>query len=480
MKKSALIITFLSLTISCFSQKSNRSETELTQKIDNYIKEIIEINEIPGTALAAIKDGKVIFEKYYGKSSLAENLNISENSVFRLYSTTKIMTTVSVFQLIERNQLSLDDKISKYLDNLPTRWQDVRVKNLLTHSSGLPDIVKFDDIPYALEESEKWNRLYKKPIEFEIGNHFSYNQTNYCLLTKIIEKITGATFEDYVLKGQFPTVEKGIVFSANSSEFIPDRVDHHRFDFKTEKYKRFNADHGKIHNSGSGLNITLKEFIAWNERLDKNILLSPATKNAMWSPFPFKDTTNSFLYGWDSYETNKIKSFGFSGGNMTAFRKFIDHDLTIIFLSNGYKNYNVEGQVIDHVAGIIDENLRDSNLLADEKITADFYKVDIAKAIQNYYSVKSQYPTRNFENRLLSIGYNLMNNQNLKNAIKVFELNLKENPNSANAYDCMAEAYFTNEQFDLARQNYQKSLDLYPENTNAKDMINKIDKIMKK
>lgn len=94
------------MTISCFSQKSNRSETELTQKIDNYIKEIIEINEIPGTALAAIKDGKVIFEKYYGKSSLAENLNISENSVFRLYSTTKIMTTVSVFQLIERNQLS--------------------------------------------------------------------------------------------------------------------------------------------------------------------------------------------------------------------------------------------------------------------------------------------------------------------------------------------------------------------------------------
>lgn len=480
MKKSALIITFLSLTISCFSQKSNRSETELTQKIDNYLKEIIEINEIPGTALAAIKDGKVIFEKYYGKSSLAENLNISENSIFRLYSTTKIMTTVSVFQLIERNQLSLDDKIFKYLDNLPTGWQDVKVKNLLTHSSGLPDIVKFDDIPYTLEESEKWNRLYKKPIEFEIGNHFSYNQTNYCLLTKIIEKITGATFEDYVLKGQFPNVEKGIVFSANSSEFIPDRVDHHRFDFKTEKYKRFNADHGKIHNSGSGLNITLKEFIAWNERLDKNILLSPATKNAMWSAFQFKDTTNSFLYGWDSYETNKIKSFGFSGGNMTAFRKFIDHDLTIIFLSNGYKNYNVDGQVIDHVAGIIDENLRDSNLLADEKITADFYKVDIAKAIQNYYSVKSQYPTRNFENRLLSIGYNLMNNQNLKNAIKVFELNLKENPNSANAYDCMAEAYFTNEQFDLARQNYQKSLDLYPENTNAKDMINKIDKIMKK
>jgi CubicO group peptidase (beta-lactamase class C family) len=480
MKNLILITSFLCLTISCFGQKPKNSNKYLKQKIDNYLKETIEVNQIPGAAVAVIKNGKVIYEQYYGKSSIEENTLVDENSIFRLYSTTKIISAVSVFQLIERGKLSLEDNTSKYLDNLPQEWQKVKIKNLVTHSSGLPDIVKFEDIPYSLDENEKWARLYKKTMEFETGDHYSYNQTNYCLLTKIIEKTSGSTFEDYVLKNQFPSAKKGVVFSANSSEFISGRVIHHLFNLKTNKYERFNADHGKIHNSGSGLNITLKEFVAWNKRLDKNILLSQATRNAMWSPFQFKNTEDSFLYGWEMYETNKIKSFGFSGGNMTAFRKFVDNDLTIIFLSNGYKNYNVEEQVIDHLAGIVNEKLLDSNLLTNEKITADFYKNDIEKAIQNYHTIKNQNPTRNFENTLITIGYNLMNNGNLKDAIKVFELNVKENPNSANAYDCVAEAYFANGQLELSKQNYQKSFYMYPANTNAKDMVNKIDEMLKK
>ena len=480
MTKSILIIAFLCLTISSFSQKAKHSKNDLKQKIDNYLKEIIEVNKIPGSAVAVVKNGKVIYEQYYGKSSIEENILIDKNSIFRLYSTTKLISAIGVFQLIEKNKLSLEDKISKYLDNLPAGWQDVKIKNLVTHSSGLPDIVKFEDIPYSLNETEKWLRLYKKPKEFEIDDHYSYNQTNYCLLTKIIEKTSGLKFEDYVLKNQFPSTKKGIVFSANSSEFIPDRVVHYLFNFKKNEYERFNADHGKIHNSGSGLNITLKEFIAWNDRLDKNILLNLVTKNSMWSPFQFKNEKDKFLYGWGIFETNKTTSFGFSGGNMTSFRKFVDNDLTIIFLSNGYKNYNVEEQVIDHIAGIVDEKLFDSNLLMDEKITSGFYKNDFEKAIQNYDTIKNQNPARNFENRLITIGYNLMNNENLKDAIKVFELNVKENSQSANAYDCLGEVYFANGQLELSKQNYQKSFDMYSGNTNAKDMVNKIDEMLKK
>jgi CubicO group peptidase (beta-lactamase class C family) len=478
--KSILIISLLSLSVSCFSQKVKNSKNDLKQKIDNYLKETIEINEIPGLAVAVIKNGKVIYEQYYGKSSIDENTLVDKKSIFRLYSTTKLISAVGVFQLIEKDKLSLEDKISKYLDNLPKEWQDVKIKNLLTHSSGLPDIVKFDDIPYSLDDSEKWVRLYKKPMEFEIGNQYGYNQTNYVILTKIIEKITGLSFDDYILKNQFSTTKKGVVFSANSSEFILDRVVRHNFNFKTKKYERFNAEHGKIHNAGSGLNITLKEFIDWNERLDKNLILNSKTKKEMWSPFEFKNKKDNFLYGWDRYETNKIKSFGFSGGNMTAFRKFIDNDFAIIFLSNGYKNYHIENQVIDHIAGIVDKRLMDSYLLAEEEITPPFFKDDITKAEQNYITIKSKNPKLNFENKLVTIGYDLMNNENLNDAIKVFELNAKENPQSANAFDCLGEAYFANGQLEISKQNYQKSFEMYSGNTNAKDMVNKIEQMLKK
>ena len=149
MKKPILIISFLFLNISSFGQKENSLTGNFKQKIDNYIKEIIEINEIPGLAIAVVKNGKIIYEQNYGKSSIQENTFVDKKSIFRLYSTTKLISAVGVFQLIEKDKLSLEDKISKYLDNLPNEWQEVKIKNLLTHSSGLPDIVKFDDIPYS-------------------------------------------------------------------------------------------------------------------------------------------------------------------------------------------------------------------------------------------------------------------------------------------------------------------------------------------
>lgn len=471
-----MIILFLSL--STFAQNTKTFQNNVQKKIDNYLKETIETNEIPGAAVAVIKNGKVIYQQYYGKGSIEENTPVDQNSIFRLYSATKLITTVAVFQLIERNKISLDDKISKYVLDLPKEWQEVKIKNLVTHSSGLPDIVKFEDIPYSLNESEKWTRLYKKPMEFQTGDHYSYNQTNYCLLTKIIEKITGSSFEEFVLNNQFPDVKKGVVFSANASEFIPERVVHEVFDFKKKKYQRFNADHGKIHNSGSGLNITLKEFINWNERLDKNKLLTQETKNLMWTPFEFKNKKDKFLYGWSEYSTNNINSLGFSGGYMTAFRKFIDEGLTIIFLSNGYKYFHVEEKVIDHIAGIVDDRLEDKKLWAEEEITNAFFKNDYTKAIETYNLMKSKNPTLNFEDTLLNTAYTLMNSDRLKDAIKVFEFNIRENPNSFNAFDSLAEGYFNNKQFELSKKNYEKSLELNPENTNAKEMLLKIENVL--
>ncbi|NIF06652.1 serine hydrolase [Chryseobacterium sp. Tr-659] len=460
-----------------FAQNVKTSQNDLQKKIDHYLKETIEVNKIPGASVAVIKNGKVIYEQYFGKSSIKENTIVDRNSIFRLYSATKLITTVAVFQLIEKNKLSLEDKISNYLFDLPKEWQNVTIKNLVTHSSGLPDIVKFEDIPYSLEEHEKWTRLYKKPIEFEMGDHYSYNQTNYCLLTKIIEKITGSSYEENVLKNQFPNVKKGVVFSANASEFIPGRVVHHVFDFKKKKYERFNADHGKIHNSGSGLNMTLKEFIAWNERLDTNQLLNQETKNLMWKQFEFKNKKDKFLYGWSEYSTNNINSLGFTGGYMTAFRKFPSEDLTIIFLSNGYKYFHMEEKAVDHIAGIVDEKLIDKKLWAEEEITNAFFENNYTKAIQTYHVVKNRNPAINFEDTLLNIAYTLMNSDRLTKAIKVFEFNVQENPKSFNAFDSLAEGYFNNGQTELSKENYQKSLELNPENTNAKEMLLKIENL---
>ena len=473
MKKSLCVALLFVFNLS-FSQ--NKVSKSTKDEIDHYIKNVIEINEIPGVALAVIKDGKVIYENYFGKANLEENKAVDKNTAFKIFSTTKLITGVGVFQLIETGKLSLEDPISKYLDNLPKEWQEIKIKNLLTHSSGLPDVVQFEDIPFSLPYAEKISLLAKKTMQFAIGNQYRYNQTNYLFLAKIIEKITGKTFEEYILKNQFPEAKSDVFFLSNFGQITPQGAVRYNYNIKNKKYEKNDYNSGPDSHSANGLNITLDEFIKWNENLDKNVYLKKETKYSMWQSFPFANNTDRFAYGWEIVPVNKIPSYGFTGGNETAFRKFINNDLTIIFLSNGHKysNLYVQSQVINHVAAIVDKSLEDDYLLAGEKINQDFLKLEISLAEQNYLNIKKNHPDWNFEYRLNAIGYTLMSYSRLNDAIKVFQLNVKENPKSGGAFDSLAESYFNDNQLEIARKNYEKSLELSPDNANAKEMLEKI------
>lgn len=473
--KPIILFSFLLLVHDfCFSQ----NEVTIKRSIDAYLQQVQKLNQIPGLAVAVVKGGRVIYEGYYGKSSLETNAVVDKHTLFSIFSTTKLVSTVGVFQLLEKGQLSLEDKISTYIDSLPPAWKEVKIKNLLTHSSGLPDVVRFEDIPFTLPDREKLQRLAQKPMQFETGHQFGYNQTNYWLLTMIIEKLTGQTFDDYILKNQFPSAKAGVVFSSNRSEVIMNRASRYDFNAKLKKYERNTSNNGTRAHSGNGLNLTLSELIRWNDDLDRNILLKTETRAIMWSPFSFKNKTSSFLHGWGQYPVNKIRSYGFSGGNVTAFRKFVNNDLSIIFLSNGYRYFSVQDEVINHIVGIVDERLMDSYLLAEEQLTTDFLTLPYQKAFDKYQVLKKSNPQWNFENRLNSIGYILLRENQLKAAIKVFELNTKENPGSGDAFDSLGEGYFTLGRYKISKKHYQKSLELTPQNQNAREMMIKIEKIL--
>lgn len=343
--RNFLFAFFVLSSIVVFSQKKESPKVELKQTIDNYLQQTIKENEIPGLAVGVVKDGKIIFEAYYGKENLEGNNPVNQNSLFRIYSTSKLISTVGVFQLIEKGKLSLDDKISKYLENLPKEWQEVKIKNLLSHSSGIPNIIRYKDISVIAIDSEKIERLSKEKMDFETGNQFSYNQTNYWLLTMIIEKITGQTFEDYILKNQFKNSKDKMLLSSNSSENIPNRVVKNFYNIKTKRYEKTSENDGLRAYSGNGVNITLPTFLNWSINLNNNVFLNSETKKSMWKPFDFNNKKDRFAYGWDITKVNNHDSYGFSGGNVSAYRIFPDSNLSIIVLSNGYRYAPVQDKL---------------------------------------------------------------------------------------------------------------------------------------
>lgn len=471
MKQIILTAFFLNISSTVFSQ-----QTEQSKLIDSYVKEAIKINKIPGLAIGIIKDDKIIFQQYYGTENLEDSKKVNLNSMFRIYSTSKLISSVGIFQLIEKGKLSLEDKISKYLENLPKEWQNVKVKNLLTHSSGIPNLIDFNDILPEDSNAKVINRLSKEKMDFETGNEFRYNQTNYFLLTMIIEKITGQTFEDFIIKNQFSNSKNGIVFSSNSIEKISDRIVKYNYNSTTQKYEKGTAIDGVRAHSGNGLAITLAAFLKWSSHLSKNDLLNQKTKDMMWKPFNYNNKKDDFAYGW---EMNNSLSYGFSGGNVSAYRIFPDKNMSIILMYNGYNFFPPQYSIVNHIAGIIDPDLVNSYSLAEESIITEFSKKDNLNAEKTYYSIKSKNPKWDFENTLNNIGYILMGNSRIDEAIKVFELNVKEHQQSGSVFDSLGEGYLSAKNYKLALENYKKSIELDPQNTNAVNMINKIQDLMK-
>lgn len=474
MKHFILTALALSSSIIAYTQK-----TEQSALIDQYVKKVIKINQIPGLALGVIKDDKVIFQQYYGTETLENDKKVDSNSMFRIYSTSKLMSNVAAFQLIEKGKLSLEDNISKYLNNLPKEWQEVKVKHLLTHSSGIPNLIVFNDILADDSNTKVIERLAKEKMDFKTGNQFSYNQTNYFLLTMIIEKITGQSFEDFIINNQFEDSKNQVVFSSNALEKIPNRVVKYNYNPEKKQYDKSTDISGTRAHSANGIAITLPAFLKWSSHLSKGDFLDEKTKKMMWQPFDFGNKKDIFTYGWDISKINNTASYNFSGGNVSAYKIYPQNNMAIVIMSNGYSLFPVQYRIINHIAAIIDKNLTDDHLLAEETIISEFAKKDNPGAEKIYYSIKAQNPTWNFENTLNDIGYILLRNSRMEEAIKVFAINVKDHPQSANAFDSLGEGYFSARNYVLALEHYKKSLALNPENTNAVNMIQKIEAVMK-
>tara|TARA_R110001592_G_scaffold22214_5_gene88669 strand:- start:6629 stop:8086 length:1458 start_codon:yes stop_codon:yes gene_type:complete len=483
MTKIKLTLLLLSLLFIYSCQKSS-AEKELKNEIESYLTEQIQMQEIPGLALGVIKNGKVVYEGYFGKADLENNTPVNESTLFPVYSITKLVVTTAVFQLIEQDKISLEDDVSKHLENLLEAWQGLKIKNLLTHSSGLPDFFVNEG---NTSDADIWSRLITEQMHFEIGNQFEYNQTNYWLLAKIIEKISGTSLEEFIINNQFEEGTKEIIFSSDLGENFSNRASRHEFNNETAKYDISKIYGGKRYHAANGMNITLKALMEWNNRLDNDVLLTPEQKNNMWKPFPFGNGRDEFLHGWHTYSSKNGNAYGFTGGSQTGFRKLVKNDLTIIVFTNGYKYFSPHNDIINRVAGIVDENLRDEKAIVQHEILAAFLTKNIEEAIEKYRLVKASNPeteaqiagrsSLSYESTLNALGY-LFLQKNIKDAIKVLELNAAENPQSANCFDSLGEAYFADGQLSLSIETFLMSLDLDPENSNAKRMINLIEHSM--
>jgi len=465
--------------ISCTAKQHDHLSSEKKSELDNYLQEAMKVHEIPGLALAIVKDNEVIYHTHLGNASIEESVPVEERTVFRVFSATKLITATGVFQLIENGKVSLEDSLSEYFDNLPNAWGRVRIKNLLTHSSGLPDL----RYPASLSDKEVMEKLVKEKMDFETGSQFRYNQTNYWLLARIIEKVTGVSFDEYILKNQFEESEDGVLFSSNSKKEVQNRATRYYYDQQRGSFRKDTINGGSRAHSGNGLNISLNEFIGWNKRLNTNELLAEETKTQMWTPFQFENGKDKFLHGWGIYDVANKTSYGFTGGNLAGFRKFVNNDLTVIFLSNGYVHpgYDI---VINDVSKIVLENIGNSRPMLEQDVMKLMLDKEYQAAKTTFIKLKEKDPNHGFDNlkwNINSLGNSFFRKNEIFKALPIYKLNVESNPDWWVAHAGYAEGLEEAKDFENALSHYEKAIQLnvnndYGYNDQMKEKVKELKK----
>jgi CubicO group peptidase (beta-lactamase class C family) len=186
---------------------------ELFRRIESFILEKMSEYKMPSVSIAIVEDGKAIYKRGFGFRDISNALPADENTLYGVGSITKSFTALSIMQLVEKGLVSLDDNIEKYLKVVPRAFRDVTIHHLLTHSSGIPALAyaeayirgltgvdgswlpinKPEDIAIFMDRAHKWRE--SKP-----GERFFYLNEGYATLGKIIEKVSGLRYTEYVHK----------------------------------------------------------------------------------------------------------------------------------------------------------------------------------------------------------------------------------------------------------------------------------------
>ena len=185
-----------------FSSEQAKAEAFAPSEIDAYVQRRMQRDHLPGVSVAILREGKVIHCKGYGMANVELLSAATENSVYQIASLTKPFTATAIMLLIEDGKLSLDVHVRKYLPDLPTSWENVTVRQLLGHTSGIKNLTDLSGFAETVRKDftprELVDMVAKEPLDFRPGDNWDYSNTGYIVLGMLIEKLSGQSYGPFM------------------------------------------------------------------------------------------------------------------------------------------------------------------------------------------------------------------------------------------------------------------------------------------
>jgi CubicO group peptidase (beta-lactamase class C family) len=290
---------------------------------------------IPGVSIAIIKNNKIIKQKVYGTANLEQNVLATPQTVFQLASITKTFTGVAIMRLAEAGKLSLDQKIDTLLPAIPSSWKGVTVRQLLNHTSGIPDVFSDANAGTYLADNrdDLVNKLFVLPVVSPPGETWAYEAAGYLLLGMIIEKVSGLTFEEFIVQQLFRPLGITSATFGDYKEIVKNRATYYREEDAVMRHYWYRFP--TFLHTAAGLNITATDLAKWDIALSTGKIINPSSIREMYTPAKLNNgQTHDYGYGWEIHNRPHHSSVGHSGGRSSAYERFLEDKLTVIVLTN--------------------------------------------------------------------------------------------------------------------------------------------------
>lgn len=354
--------------------ESSALRDDQSRAIDALLLAEMKSNQIPGLAVAVVRRGVVVKQVLLGVADVEARVPVTASTPFQLASTTKSFVAVGVLLLVRDQRLTLEDHIGDLVPGLPPGWREVTVRQLLSHTSGLPDIVRtpgqLDLIAGSWEEALPL--VAGAPHQFAPGEKWAYTQTNYVLLARMIERLSGKPLEVFMAERLFRPMGMNETFFATPGSAKPScATNYSRGPGSAVTVRRL--DFPSFVHAAGGLCSSLSDLVRWNAALDAGRVLPDRLTRELWTSTRLKDGSpvridgknTGYGLGWVVDDSPGHKAVGHSGGNSTAYRRYLDDGVTIIVLHNGV--FDPDGMV-SSIAAIVQRQAGDAGPSVQEQL----------------------------------------------------------------------------------------------------------------
>ena len=332
-----------------------------SQQIDALAERSLKAFNVPGIAVAVIKDGKVIHSKGYGLRSLKTQEKVDENTLFGIASNSKAFTAAALGMLIDEGKLKWDDKVRDYIPEFklysPYVSEEFTIRDLLTHRSGLGlgagDLMFFPDSSDFVLKDVIYNLRFLKPVS-GFRTKYDYDNNLYIVAGEVIARVSGKSWDDFVEERIMAPL--GMTHSAASFDRLKDKSDiidaHAPVDGKVQVIARSSL---KVGHSAGGINSSIADLSKWvllhlahgkyGEGLNKT-LFSENVHEEMWTPQTIIPVRNPGTYnthfaayglGFGIADVKGYKQLSHTGGlegMVTQITMIPELNLGIIVLTN--------------------------------------------------------------------------------------------------------------------------------------------------